>query len=110
LTPLISQLTLLMAPGAYAIPEIDVKVTNVYTNTVPTDALRGAGRPEATHAIERTMDILAGELGMSRTEVRKRNFPTEFPFTTAIGLMYDSGDYGKTLDRLLELSDSKDEF
>ncbi|HEX3329747.1 MAG TPA: xanthine dehydrogenase family protein molybdopterin-binding subunit [Gaiellales bacterium] len=110
LTPLISQLTLLMAPGAYAIPEIDVKVTNVYTNTVPTDALRGAGRPEATHAIERTMDILAGELGMSRTEVRKRNFPTEFPFTTAIGLQYDSGDYAKTLDRLLELSDDNATF
>jgi carbon-monoxide dehydrogenase large subunit len=110
LTPLISQLTLLMSPGAYAIPEIDVKVTNVYTNTVPTDALRGAGRPEATHAIERMMDILAGELGMSRTEVRKRNFPTEFPFTTAIGLQYDSGDYGKTLARLLELSDDKATF
>jgi aerobic carbon-monoxide dehydrogenase large subunit len=110
LTPLISQLTLLMSPGAYAIPEVDVTVTNVYTNTVPTDALRGAGRPEATHAIERMMDILALELGMSRTEVRRRNFPDEFPFTTAIGLMYDSGDYGKTLDKLLELSDSKQDF
>ena len=66
LTPLISQLTLLMSPGAYAIPEIDVKVTNVYTNTVPTDALRGAGRPEATHAIERTMDVLAKKVGISR--------------------------------------------
>jgi aerobic carbon-monoxide dehydrogenase large subunit len=110
LTPLISQLTLLMSPGAYAIPEIDVKVTNVYTNTVPTDALRGAGRPEATHAIERMMDILAKELGMSRTEVRRRNFPTEFPFTTAIGLMYDSGDYAKTLDRMLELSDDQETF
>ena len=110
LTPLISQLTFLMSPGAYAIPEVDVKVTNVYTNTVPTDALRGAGRPEATHAIERMMDILALELGMSRTAVRRRNFPDEFPFTTAIGLMYDSGDYEKTLDKLLELSDSKDEF
>jgi carbon-monoxide dehydrogenase large subunit len=110
LTPLISQLTLLMAPGAYAIPEIDVKVTNVYTNTVPTDALRGAGRPEATFAIERMMDILANELGMSRVEVRRKNFPTEFPFTTAIGLMYDSGDYHKTLDKLMELSDSKEAF
>jgi len=110
LTPLISQLTFLMSPGAYAIPEIDVKVTNVYTNTVPTDALRGAGRPEATHAIERMMDILAAELGMSRTEVRRRNFPTEFPFTTAIGLQYDSGDYAKTLDKLLELSDDKATF
>jgi carbon-monoxide dehydrogenase large subunit len=56
------------------------------------------------------MDILAGELGISRTEVRRRNFPVEFPFTTAIGLMYDSGDYAKTLDRLLELSDDKETF
>ena len=56
------------------------------------------------------MDILALELGMSRTEIRRKNFPQEFPFTTAIGLMYDSGDYDKTLDKLLELSDSKDEF
>jgi carbon-monoxide dehydrogenase large subunit len=56
------------------------------------------------------MDILANELGMSRVEVRRKNFPTEFPFTTAIGLMYDSGDYHKTLDRLMELSDSKDTF
>src|SRR3954453_17177005 len=102
LTPLISQLKLLMSPGAYAIPEVDVTVTNVYTNTVPTDALRGAGRPEATHAIERTMDILAGGLGMSRPAGGRRKFPTEFPFTTAIGLQYDSGDYAKTLDRLLE--------
>jgi carbon-monoxide dehydrogenase large subunit len=110
LTPLISQLTLLMAPGAYAIPEIDVTVTNVYTNTVPTDALRGAGRPEATYAIERTMDLLAAKVGVGRTEVRRRNFPTEFPFTTAIGLMYDSGDYHGTLDKLLEQSDSTKEF
>jgi aerobic carbon-monoxide dehydrogenase large subunit len=110
LTPLISQLTLLMSPGAYAIPELDIKVTNVYTNTIPTDALRGAGRPEATYAIERMMDILARELGMSRTAVRKRNFPAAFPFTTAIGLVYDSGDYEKTLDKLLELSDDKATF
>src|SRR4029078_11880334 len=93
LTPLISQLTLLMSPGAYATPEVDVTVTNVYTNTAPTDALRGAGRPEATHAIERMMDILALELGMSRTEIRRRNFPQEFPFTTAIRRMSHCGDY-----------------
>src|SRR4029079_18021787 len=105
LPPLISQLTLLMSPGAYATPEVDVTVTNVYTNTVPTDALRGAGRPEATRAIERMMDILALELGMSRTEIRRRNFPQEFPFTTAIGLMYDSGDYEKTLDKPAETVD-----
>jgi carbon-monoxide dehydrogenase large subunit len=110
LTPLISQLTMLMAPGPYAIPEIDVKVTNVYTNTVPTDALRGAGRPEATYAIERMMDILAKEVGITRTEVRRRNFPAEWPFTSSVGLAYDSGDYEKTLDKLLELSDDQATF
>jgi carbon-monoxide dehydrogenase large subunit len=110
LTPLISQLTMLMAPGAYAIPDVDIKVTNVYTNTVPTDALRGAGRPEATHAIERLMDILAEKVGISRTEVRRRNFPAEWPFTSPIGLAYDSGDYAKTLDKLLELSDDEETF
>jgi aerobic carbon-monoxide dehydrogenase large subunit len=110
LTPLISQLTLLISTGAYAIPEVDITVTNVYTNTVPTDALRGAGRPEATYAIERMMDLLAAELGMSRTDVRKVNFPTEFPYTTAVGLMYDSGDYHGTLGKLLELSDDRATF
>ncbi len=110
LTPLISQLTLLMAPGPYAIPEVDITVTNAYTTTVPTDALRGAGRPEATYAIERMMDLLAARLGISRTEVRRRNFPKEWPFTSAIGLAYDSGDYDASLDRLLELSDSQEEF
>jgi carbon-monoxide dehydrogenase large subunit len=110
LTPLISQLTFLMATGSYAIPEIHLKVTNVFTTTVPTDALRGAGRPEATYAIERMMDILARELGISRSEVRKVNFPTEFPFTSPIGLLYDSGDYHGSLDKLLELSDDKATF
>jgi carbon-monoxide dehydrogenase large subunit len=110
LTPLISELTLVMASGAYAIPEVDIKVTNVFTNTVPTDALRGAGRPEATYAIERMMDIAAGELDIDRIEIRRRNFPTEFPFTTAMGLVYDSGDYGKTPDTLMELSDDKATF
>ncbi len=110
LTPLISQLTLLMAPGAYAISEVDITVTNVYTTTVPTDALRGAGRPEATYAIERMMDLLAAKLGIGRTEVRRRNFPTEWPFTSALGLAYDSGDYHASLDKLLELSDSQEEF
>jgi carbon-monoxide dehydrogenase large subunit len=110
LTPLISQLTLLMAPGAYAIPEVDITVTNAYTTTVPTDALRGAGRPEATYAIERMMDLLAAKVGIGRTDVRRRNFPREWPFTSAVGLAYDSGDYDASLDKLLELSDSKEEF
>ena len=110
LTPSIAHLTLFMSPGAYDIQPVDITVTEVFTNTVPTDAYRGAGRPEATHAIERMMDILAMELGISRTEVRRRNFITSFPYTSATGLSYDSGDYNKTLDKLLELSDDKETF
>ncbi len=82
----------------------------MFTNTTPTDAYRGAGRPEATHAIERIMDLLAAEVGISREEVRRRNFITEFPYATATGLIYDSGDYPKTLDRLEELRGSQEEF
>ena len=68
-----------MAPGAYDIQAVDITVTEVFTNTTPTDAYRGAGRPEATHAIERIMDILAAEVGISREEVRRRNFITRVP-------------------------------
>src|SRR5262249_28007949 len=110
LTPTIAHLTLFMSPGAYDIQAVDTKVTEVFTNTVPTDAYRGAGRPEATHAIERMMDILALETGLTRTEVRRKNFISEFPYATSTGLVYDSGEYTKTLDRLLELSDTKDVF
>jgi len=110
LTPTIAHLTLFMSVGPYDIQAVDIKVTEVFTNTTPTDAYRGAGRPEATHAIERMMDILALELGMSRTDVRRKNFVREFPHATPTGLSYDSGDYEKTLDKLLELSDDKPTF
>ncbi|MGZ4482631.1 MAG: xanthine dehydrogenase family protein molybdopterin-binding subunit, partial [Gaiellales bacterium] len=110
LTPSIAHLTLFMAPGPYDIKDVDITVTEVFTNTTPTDAYRGAGRPEATHAIERMMDILAREVGVDRVEIRRRNFAREFPYTTATGLSYDSGDYEKTLDRLLELSDDRATF
>jgi carbon-monoxide dehydrogenase large subunit len=109
LTPTIAHLTLFMAPGPYAIPEADITVTEVFTNTTPTDAYRGAGRPEATHAIERMMDILAREVGVDRVAIRRRNFKTDTS-PTATGLAYDSVGYEKTLDKLLELSDDKVEF
>jgi carbon-monoxide dehydrogenase large subunit len=82
-----------------------VTFTGVFTNTTPTDAYRGAGRPEATFVIERTMDALADELGIDRVELRRRNFISEFPKTLASGLTSDSGDYHASLDKLLELLD-----
>ena len=94
-----------MVPGPYDVQHVDIKLDEVFTNTTPTDAYRGAGRPEATHLIERLVDALADELGLDAAELRRRNFPTEFPFTTATGLSYDSGEYGKALDMALEMSD-----
>jgi carbon-monoxide dehydrogenase large subunit len=105
LTPSIAHLTVFMVPGPYDVQHVDIKLDEVFTNTTPTDAYRGAGRPEATHLIERLMDALADELGMDAAELRRLNFPTEFPFTTATGLSYDSGEYGKALDMALEMSD-----
>ncbi|MDX6546543.1 MAG: aerobic carbon-monoxide dehydrogenase large subunit [Gaiellales bacterium] len=110
LTPSIAHLTLFMAPGPYDVKQIDITVTEVFTNTTPTDAYRGAGRPEATHAIERMMDILAHEVGVDRVEIRRRNFAKTFPFTSTTGLSYDSGDYVKSLDKLLEQSDDRATF
>ena len=105
LTPTIAHLTVFMVPGAYDIPQVDIKLVEAFTNTAPTDAYRGAGRPEATHIIERMMDLLADELGMDPAEVRRRNFLTEFPYTSATGLRYDSGNYEGALDKALEMAD-----
>ena len=105
LAPTIPHLTLFMATGAYDIKQEDVTVRNVFTNTTPVDAYRGAGRPEATHLIERIIDLLADELGIDPVEIRRRNFITRFPYATASGLSYDSGNYEGTLDRALELAD-----
>jgi carbon-monoxide dehydrogenase large subunit len=105
LTPSIAHLTVFMVPGPYDVQHVDIKLDEVFTNTTPTDAYRGAGRPEATHLIERLVDALADEIGMDAATVRRLNFPTEFPFTTATGLSYDSGDYGTALDMALEMSD-----
>lgn len=106
LTPAIPTLTGLMLSGAYKIPAIQMNVTGVFTNKMSTDAYRGAGRPEATYVVERVMDIVAAELNMDPVEVRRKNFPKtdEFPFHTATGLEYDSGDYDLALDKALDLS------
>jgi carbon-monoxide dehydrogenase large subunit len=107
LTPFIPELGFPVMGGCYRIPAIDLKFEGVFTNKVCTDAIRGAGRPEATYWIELTMDKLADELGMDRLELRRKNFigKDEFPFTTALGITYDSGDYHGTLNRLLERFD-----
>jgi carbon-monoxide dehydrogenase large subunit len=97
-------LTRMMAPGTYAIPKVEVNATSVTTNTTSTVAYRGAGRPEATAAIERAMDLFAAEIGMDPAEVRRRNLiPADaFPHTTATGAVYDVGDYEKALDLVLD--------
>jgi carbon-monoxide dehydrogenase large subunit len=95
----------LVGGGAYDWPAISSRTIGVLTNKVPTDPYRGAGRPEATHLVERMMDILADEIGMDPAELRRKNFirPDQFPYTNPFGLVYDSGDYEKTLSRALEL-------
>jgi carbon-monoxide dehydrogenase large subunit len=97
-------LTQLMASGTYDIPKIEFRSHSVVTNTTQTTAYRGAGRPEATSAIERAMDLFAAEIGMDPAEVRRRNLITadRFPVTTAAGATYDSGDYPKALATVLE--------
>ena len=101
-TPGIPLLGAWIYAGPYAIPNYSVTFTGVFTNTTPTDAYRGAGRPEATYVLERTMDLLAKELGIDRVELRRRNFISEFPATLASGLTIDNGDYHASLDKLLE--------
>src|SRR5438128_1373052 len=101
LTPAIPTLTGLMLSGAYKIPAIQINVTGCFTNKMATDAYRGAGRPEATYVVERAMDLVAAELGIDPAELRRQNFPAanEFPFHTATGLDYDSGDYEAALNK-----------
>jgi carbon-monoxide dehydrogenase large subunit len=104
-TPGIPLLGAWLYSGPYEIPNYSVTFTGVFTHTTPTDAYRGAGRPEATYVLERTMDALARELDMDPLELRRRNFVSEFPHTMASGLTIDSGDYHGSLERLLELLD-----
>ncbi|MDV7240762.1 MULTISPECIES: xanthine dehydrogenase family protein molybdopterin-binding subunit [Rhodococcus] len=96
-----------MFNGIYKFPAYHFTCTNVFTNKVPTDAYRGAGRPEATFAIERMMDELATELSMDPLELRAKNWITheEFPFDTVAGLTYDSGNYEAATERARELFD-----
>jgi carbon-monoxide dehydrogenase large subunit len=97
----------LILPGPYRIGAIDYEVVGVLTNTTPVDAYRGAGRPEATYAIERLVDLLAAELKLDPVEVRRKNFipKTAFPATIASGLVYDSGNYEGALDLALQIVD-----
>ena len=93
--------------GVYTTPVIYVEVKAVFTHTVPVDAYRGAGRPEATYLLERLVDKAAREMKMERTEIRRKNFiPTNaFPYQTPVALQYDSGDYHSTLDLAVKASD-----
>ena len=106
-TPGIPPLTGQMMTGVYDIPNARAEIVGVFTNKVPNEPYRGAGRPEAAYLIERAMDVLADELGMDPAELRRRNFipPERFPYKTALGLQYDSGEYARSLDRALELVD-----
>lgn len=96
-------MTRLMAGGVYDIARVQFESNSVVTNTSPVVAYRGAGRPEATAAIERTIDVFAQECGLDPAEVRRRNYlrPEQFPLTTAMGAKYDSGEYEKSLDAAL---------
>jgi carbon-monoxide dehydrogenase large subunit len=97
----LANLTTLMSSGVYAIPRLEAEGTTVVTNTTHIAAVRGAGRPEATQAIEVAIDRFAAEVGIDPAEVRRRNFVTEFPHTSASGAGYDSGDYSGALDLAL---------
>jgi carbon-monoxide dehydrogenase large subunit len=96
-----------MATGVYDIPTAFVRLRAAYTNTVPVDAYRGAGRPEAAYVIERLVDAVAHELGVAPDVLRRRNFikPKAMPYTTPTGKIYDSGDFAAHLNRAQELID-----
>ncbi len=93
--------------GAYDIPAIHLSADIVFTNKAPTDAYRGAGRPEATYIAERAIDLVAHELGKDPAEVRRINFikPDQFPYKSAAGAVYDTGNYEGALDKALQIAD-----
>jgi len=105
--PYIPWLGVGMATGAYDIPAAHVRLRGVYTNTVPVDAYRGAGRPEASYLIERVVDAAAREIGVTPDALRRRNLikPKALPYTTPPGKIYDSGDFAGTLARAQEIAD-----
>jgi carbon-monoxide dehydrogenase large subunit len=106
-TPGIPLLGAFVYHGAYDIPAYSFTCTGVFTTRTPTDAYRGAGRPEATYAIERAMDALARTVGVGPDEIRRRNFiqSDQFPYSTSAGLVFDSGEYETALDKSLALID-----
>jgi carbon-monoxide dehydrogenase large subunit len=105
ITPIIPTLTAQMIGGVYAVPVVRARATGVVTNKPASEPYRGAGRPEGVLAIERAMDLLAAEMGLDPVELRRRNFipPDAFPYKTASGATYDSGQYEQALDKALDL-------
>ncbi len=105
ITPGIPLLGMFMYPAIYKMDAYDFQCTGVFTNTTPTDAYRGAGRPEATYAIERIIDELAAELDMDPMELREKNWikHEEFPYSTVAGLTYDTGNYEAATAKALDL-------
>jgi carbon-monoxide dehydrogenase large subunit len=106
LTPAIPTLTGSMLCGCYRLKALRMDLQGVYTHKMATDAYRGAGRPEATYTIERLMDLVADEIGLDRVKLRLKNFPkpADFPFNTASGLTYDSGNYQLALKKAQQLA------
>ena len=94
-------------PGVYDVKALSYGVKGVFTNTVPVDAYRGAGRPESIYCIERLMDYAADQLGVDPVELRRRNFirPEQMPFKTAAGELYDTGEFAKVMDTCLTKAD-----
>ncbi|HTW85440.1 MAG TPA: molybdopterin cofactor-binding domain-containing protein [Candidatus Sulfotelmatobacter sp.] len=107
LTPTVPTLTMLMLAGCYKYPAIGCTVHGVFTNTMATDAYRGAGRPEATFLVERALDLVAHDLGLDPVAVRRKNFiqPGDFPYATPTGLTYDTGNYVPALEKALAIVD-----
>ncbi len=107
LTPAVPSLGGFVMAGCYRIPNIQTDIVGVMTNKYIVDAIRGAGRPEATHLIEMMIDQVADELGMDPIEIRRKNFiaKEQFPYETPYGVVYDSGDYEPAMDRMLEMLD-----
>jgi aerobic carbon-monoxide dehydrogenase large subunit len=105
-TPLPPIRTVLFATGAYDIKNVRAEVVAVFTNTCPTGPYRGAGRPEAAFVAERLIDTVSREVGVDPVEIRRRNFirPDQFPYRTATGQVYDSGDYARALDKALDVA------
>ncbi|MBE0612844.1 MAG: xanthine dehydrogenase family protein molybdopterin-binding subunit [Burkholderiales bacterium] len=105
--PFIPQLAVPMLSGVYRIPSIYANIRGVVTNTVPVDAYRGAGRPEAIYLVERVIDVAARELGLAPDELRRRNFvrPADLPYQTPVESLYDSGDFAGVMERAMQRAD-----